>query len=279
MTFDRPLRFEIAYQNAITKLLQKFFKIPKFQTWNEVQQILQEYNSASQFLSGFAKQLATNMITHIAAQNANSWREAARVGGRGSIIYNLLRRELYEPKMRNRLYFLIQSNAQFISTVPQRIAERTTHHVQQQFMQGRRSEYIMRDLTPYMQSLRKYEVQRIARTEVAKADTAITRTRAESIGLEWYRWVTAHDARVRTSHNHMNDVLINWNDPPSPEALVHEKNVGNYHAGNIYNCRCVALPLVELTDVRWPTKVYNSGRITQMSRLQFERISGNTIAA
>lgn len=279
MNFERPLRFEIAYGRAINSLLLKFFKIPRFETWNEVQLLLREYASSAKLLSEFATRIASAMVTHVAAQNAVSWREAARQGGRGSIIYELLRRELQEPRMRNRLVFLIQTNAQYISTVPQQVAERAVHHVEKQFMAGRRSESIMHDLAPYMRGLRNFEIQRIARTEVAKADTAITRTRAESIGLDWYRWVTAHDARVRESHKHMNQVLVNWNQPPSPEALVHERNVGYYHAGNIYNCRCIALPLVHLSDVRWPSKVYHSGRIVRMSEREFKSVAGVPIAA
>lgn len=277
--FERPLRFEIAYEQAIMRLLRLFFKIPAFETWNAIENVLQSYLSSARFLSEFATNLAKSMVTHLAVQNANSWREAARQGGKGRLIYQMLRNEMRQPKMRDRLTFLIQSNAQFISTVPQRVAEHAVHHVQQEQMAGRRSESILHDLTPYMQNLQTFEVRRIARTEVAKADTAITRTRAESIGLNWYRWVTAHDARVRTSHRNMNDVLINWDDPPSPEALVHEKNVGHYHAGNIYNCRCVALPLVHLSDVKWPHRVYDNGNISNMSETRFVKTTGIQIAA
>jgi SPP1 gp7 family putative phage head morphogenesis protein len=270
--FERPLRLEVAYENAITRLLQHFFKIPTFETWNEAQQLVHEYATTVKYLFGFAQKLASNMITHVGIQNANSWREAAHTAGRGSLIYNLLRTEMNQPKMRDRLYFLIQSNAQFISTIPQEVAARTVHHVQQEQMAGRRSEDILHDLAPYMRELKKWQIRRIARTEVAKADTAITRTRAEELNLNWYKWSTSHDARVRKSHRHMSEVLVNWNDAPSPELLVHEKNAGSYHAGNIYNCRCIALPVVAVDDVDWPSKVFTNGRILRLSKTQFMRL-------
>lgn len=271
--FERPLRLELMYEHAITKLLQTFFKIPSFQTWNQALEMLHDYHSTIKFLAGFAQQLASNMVTHVSVQNAHSWREAARVGGKGQLIYNLLQTEMQRPKMRDRMTFLIQSNAQFISTIPQDVATRTVHHVQQEQMRGRRSEDILSDLAPYMRDLKKWEIRRIARTEVAKADTAITRTRAEDIGLNWYKWSTSHDARVRRSHRHMSEVLVNWNDPPSPELLVHEKSEGNYHAGNIYNCRCIALPVVDFDDVVWPSKVYADGNIKRLSKTQFSKIA------
>jgi SPP1 gp7 family putative phage head morphogenesis protein len=272
MPFERPMRLEIAYEHSITRLLQKFFKIPEIETWNQAQKLVKEYATTVKYLAGFAAQLASNMVTHVSVQNANSWREAAHIAGRGSLIYTLLRNELHQPKMRDRLHFLIQSNAQFISTIPQDVAARTVHHVQQEQLAGRRSSDILHDIAPYMRELKKWQIQRIARTEVAKADTAVTRVRAEELGLNWYKWSTSHDARVRKSHRHMSDVLVNWNDPPSPELLVHEKTAGSYHAGNIYNCRCIALPLVSVDDVNWPSKVYAHGNINRISKSQFTRM-------
>jgi hypothetical protein len=72
----------------------------------------------------------------------------------------------------------------------------------------------------------------------------------------------------------MNGVLINWNDPPSPESLAHEKSVGHYHAGEIYNCRCPALPVLSLSSLSWPHKVYIHGSIKRLSRKDFLLVSG-----
>ena len=67
----------------------------------------------------------------------------------------------------------------------------------------------------------------------------------------------------------MNDVLVSWNNPPSPELLVKEKDVGRYHAGNIWNCRCYSEPLIDIDDVKWPHKVYINGSIQKMSKARF----------
>jgi SPP1 gp7 family putative phage head morphogenesis protein len=277
MSFERPLRIEIAYESAIDKLLMEFFKLPLLETWNDVLDLFKQYTTNVSIFQNFAQTLAARMVTAVSIQNANSWREAATKSTKGRQIYQMLRQEMQQPRMRNRLHFLIQNNAQLISTVPQTVAAHAVHHVQQEQMKGRRAEDIMRDLRPYMRSLKDWQVKRIARTEVAKADTAITRTRAEDIDLNWYIWETSGDARVRDSHAKMQGVLINWDDPPSPEALSREKPVGHYHAGNIYNCRCIALPMVDVSDVHWPNKVYSNGRITTMSLSQFKRL--NAIAA
>jgi len=185
----------------------------------------------------------------------------------------MLKNEL-KGDLRIKLHSLIQENTQYITTLPSDISERAVHYIQQEQMKGRRAEDIIKDIQPYMQHLKNYQIQRIARTEVAKADTAITRVRAESIGLNWYEWATSRDARVRPSHRKMQGVLVNWSDPPSPEALIGERSVGHYNAGNIYNCRCPALPVLSLNLLQWPHKVYTQGRITSMGMKQFLLVSG-----
>lgn len=271
--FHRPLRLELAYESAIQRLLERLFKLPSLDTLADLYRYIADYQQAYSVIQGFATQLATGMITQVAFKNAQSWREAARQASKGRIIYEMLRQEMCGP-LRDRLHFLIHQNAQLISSVPANIAVRASRYIQQEQMKGRRSEDIVRDIEPYMQHLKQFQVERIARTEVAKADTAITRARAESINLNWYQWATSEDARVRDSHRFMDGVLISWDDPPSPEALIHLRSVGHYHAGNIFNCRCVALPIVTLKEIHFPARVYRLGRIERMTKNQFMAISG-----
>lgn len=271
--FQRPTRFELIYQQEIRRLMDQFFALPTTSTLGELNARLVEFAQARNFIQGFAHRLATNMVTMVAQGNSRSWRAAATKASKGRLIYSMLRAELKGP-LGLSLRSLIQENTQYISTLPESIASRSVHYIQREQMKGRRAEDIVKDIRPYMQHLKEYQIQRIARTEVAKADTAITRVRAESIGLNWYEWATSQDARVRDSHRLMNGVLINFSDPPSPEQLAKEHNVGHYNAGNIYNCRCVALPVLSLNLLQWPHKVYTQGRITLMSRKQFLLVSG-----
>ena len=247
--------------------------LPSAQTLGEINQRMVEFSQLRNFIQGSAARLAAKMVTMVAQGNSRSWRQAATKASKGRFIYSMLKKEL-QGGLGDRIAGIVQSNAEYISSLPNNIAERTTAYIQRETMKGRRSEDIMKDIKPYMQHLKNYEVQRIARTEVAKTDTAITRVRAESIGLNWYEWETSHDARVRPSHKIMNGVLINWNDPPSPESLAHEKSVGHYHAGEIYNCRCPALPVLSLSGLSWPHKVYIHGSIKRLSRKDFLLVSG-----
>jgi uncharacterized protein with gpF-like domain len=77
----------------------------------------------------------------------------------------------------------------------------------------------------------------------------------------------------------MQGVLVEWNDPPAPELLVGKSGEGYYHAGNIYNCRCIAMPLVSIDDVSWPHRVYTNGKVQTMSLAAFKRLQRVPLAA
>ena len=110
----------------------------------------------------------------------------------------------------------------------------------------------------------------IARTEISKISTGLTKSRSKTIGADFYIWRTSKDIRVRDSHKHMEGVLINWNDPPSPEQLIGKKSsLGKYHAGEAPNDRCFPEPVINVEQVTFPAKMYRNGRIERISKEKF----------
>lgn len=80
----------------------------------------------------------------------------------------------------------------------------------------------------------------IARTEVARAASALTQARAEHIGSDGYIWRTSGDADVRQDHKDLNGRFIRWDSPP-----IADKASGvRAHAGCIYYCRCYPEPVI-----------------------------------
>jgi SPP1 gp7 family putative phage head morphogenesis protein len=244
----------------------------------EIIEALTSYVTRTPAFRDLARSAASRMVTGLMHDGARSWREAARSGMRGRDIYAALRNELKGP-VGIRVQQLVDENAELISTFPDAMASRVNTFIERESQKGRRAEAIARDLQEQFPDVSRSRINLIARTETSKASTALTRSRAESLGLDWYVWRTSKDARVRDSHEIMDRVLVNWNDPPSPEALNDEKSHGNYHAGNIFNCRCYPAPVIDLGRVKWPSKVYTGGQIQQMTRARFERMSGHSRAA
>ena len=208
-----------------------------------------------------AREAAQAMVTNLLKDGARGWRQAARLGSKGKMIHQALKGEI---KGNEAFYAIISQNAKLIQTVPETMAERLSAKMAKGQMAGKRPEELMKDIQREFPHLSAVQARRIARTETSKASTAITRVRSESAGLLWYVWCTSDDSRVRDSHAKMDGVIVSWKKPPSPEELVREPSYGHYHAGEIFNCRCYAAPLVSTDDVTWPHKVYYMGRIQSM---------------
>lgn len=224
----------------------------------------------------YAEATATKMVTHLFTDSGRTWRQAAKVNSKGALIYQALVEEMSGP-LGAAMSVQIQRNAQFIQSVPADVARQMTKHIMSQSMAGVRYSDIAKDLHGMFLHMTDVKANLIARTETAKTATALTQSRSEMLGVQWYRWRTSEDARVRDSHKIMDKVLVPWNDAPSPEKLDKEKDVGRYHAGCIWNCRCYAEPLIDLDFIEWPAKVYYGGSIIPMSRKWFERLSGGQV--
>ena len=74
------------------------------------------------------------------------------------------------------------------------------NYIRSENLKGERPESIASGILRKLPGHDKKDVERIVRTVVGMADTAFERARAEELGLEWYAWESAQDARVRDSH-------------------------------------------------------------------------------
>ncbi len=229
----------------------------------------------------YAEEAARSMVTMLFVDGARDWREAARMSGRGRDIYDALRTELLGP-VGSAFYAEVGRNAELIRTLPLSVANRVTSYIADETAKGRRPDAIAEEIAAMFPRAARASAQLIARTEVAKTQGTLTRARAENAGIPAYVWRTSEDQRVRDSHRHMDGVIVLWDEPPSPERLIGKKNPpAPYHAGGIFNCRCVSLPLVRPDDVDWPHPCYHAGAVRMTRRAEFEGLlaPGSRLAA
>ena len=77
----------------------------------------------------------------------------------------------------------------------------------------------------------------------------------------------------------MDGVYCLWSDPLNPERLFpradgHDSGAP-YHPGNIYNCRRIALPVVDENDFHFPARVHYHGKIyTVGSMAALQKLTG-----
>lgn len=273
--WEAQRRIEADYDRALRRLIQRSWQIigidpDLLNPWDFVRRLERLAGTGS--FDHFATAAAKKMVTQTFSDTAKTWREAARNGSQGRLIYNMLRHELNGPT-GNTVYALIDRNAKIIRSMPFDLAGQATRYIQAETVKGKRHEQIAKELLEKFPKMTASKTATIARTEASKSHTALIQARADRLGIAWYVWRTSQDGRVRDSHKNMAGVLCRFDTPPSPELLAGEKNVGAYNAGEIYNCRCYPEPLIDITDVSWPHRVHYGGRIVTMSKEQFQRIA------
>ena len=226
----------------------------------------------SEPFNSFVYSAVRRMVTPIAVQNMRTWRMAAKKATKNPSLYRMLMSEINQG-LKSDIEIQIEENASLIKTLPTDVAEKVTKDISDMALKGMRASEIAKVIREQTDKHSRASAKLIARTEVSKTTTALTKARCDNLDLHWYVWRTMEDGdRVRKSHRIMEGVLVNWNEPPSPEALAGEKSVGNYHAGNIWNCRCYPEPLIEIDDISWPHKVYTNGKIQTMGKMQFKQM-------
>lgn len=81
----------------------------------------------------------------------------------------------------------------------------------------------------------------LARDQVLKFNAQLTESRQTAAGVTHYEWSTSGDERVRPAHAELDGTIQSWADPP----VVDEKDDRRAHPGEDYQCRCVAIPILD----------------------------------
>ena len=267
-------RLERNYEKILKVIQNQFFQaISNKNNANEMINMLKVISRQHSFET-YCQEIALKMVTSVYQKTEGNWRKAAEQNTKGREIYEVLKKEKQNLLMENVIQKLIEQNAYFIKTLPLDIASDITKYIEKETTKGRRAEELVQEIKIKFPEKTKANAKCIARTEISKAQSALTKTRAEILNIQWYIWRTSQDERVRNAHKHMEGVLVSWKDPPSPEQLSKSKyQYGKYHAGEIFNCRCYAEPIVDIRFVKFPRKVYYNGRIVRMTKAEFLTLS------
>ena len=272
--FSPTQRLQRAYAKGIQEIVKRILP-PVTASGNvTVEEWLAELAARSQAtdVQEASELLAKRMIHWTNVRNAKTWREAAAKSQQSRQLYALLQKEM-QGATGAAVRRLVLANAHYIRSIPLEAAQHLVNEVAAAQQAGARPATIGKMMRQRFPELLRSRVRLISRTETAKASTALTQARCDELDIDFYRWVTSKDQRVRRSHREMQGVVVPWSQAPSPEALVGEKNAGHYHAGEIYNCRCYTAPILTLDDVAFPAPVFWNGAVHQMTKQQFKQIA------
>jgi len=190
------------------------------------QRRLKEYAEA---VEPWARQAAANMVRKVTARNEGAWREAAARWG-------IDLRGLLAADVSRAVQARIDENVKLIQSIPSQAAERVAELAHETLLYGQRVDQLM-DKVMAVGDVARSRAKVIALTEVSKAGTALTRSRAEAVGSEGYIWRTARDGQTRPSHRAMEGRFVRWDSPPTLDGMTG-------HAGEFPNCRCYPEPVV-----------------------------------
>lgn len=234
-----------------------------------ITQALQEYTNN---LYAWAKKKIGGLIYNLNKDSEAKWKRLSMM------ISRRLRREMETFPIDPLLDRYLLDNVGLIQSMPLKAAQKVQQVVLENLKTG---EYRAEGLVDQIMNIGHVTENRanlIARTEISRMSTGLTKARSEVLNMNWYVWRATHDVRVRASHLHMDQVIVNWNDPADPEQLNHEKkSYDHYHPGEIFNCRCFPRPMVRVDDVSWPAKIYRNGKIDMMRKSDFIALSAGQI--
>jgi SPP1 gp7 family putative phage head morphogenesis protein len=273
--WNNSKKIETQYRKSLNSIVDTLKKVANTsKDINEYNKKMDTFQKSDSFYN-YMYLAVKKMVTPISINNEATWRKAARKASKSSMIYRSLMAELSQG-LGLTDNEQINRNATIISTLPLNVAEKVTSRVKVQTLNGLRASEISKIISKETDKYARASAALIARTEVSKTTTALTRSRSENMQVRWYIWRTALDGdRVRKSHRKMEGVVVNWQNPPSPELLVGEppaKGNSNYHAGEIYNCRCYPEPIIDPDDLDYPVKVYKNGSIIKMNKKEFSEV-------
>ena len=118
---------------------------------------------------------------------------------------------------------------------------------------GTRVETIAKQLRDEMGVTRR-QAALIARDQVLKLNSAVTKKRHEAAGITEYLWRTSGDASVRPEHRKLEGKRFAYDDPP-----VVAKNGDRARPGEYFQCRCTMEPIIEGVDKTETTEAAATG--------------------
>lgn len=154
------------------------------------------------------------------------------------------------PEIAKFMEVKTAENAALIKSIKNEYVDNISKVIRDNVMAGERSTRLITEIKD-RGGVSERKAKFIARDQTAKANSDLTQIRAEALGAKTYIWSGSLDERERTDHLAMEGKLCRWDDPTvysDDDGATWKKRsaIGGVElqVGKDYNCRCVALPVV-----------------------------------
>jgi SPP1 gp7 family putative phage head morphogenesis protein len=135
-------------------------------------------------------------------------------------------------------------NTELITSIPEELLGKVGAAVNQAFTSGQRAE----SLSSLIDDIGEGEsgearARLIARDQLNKMNAGFNRVRQDDLGIESYIWWTSQDERTRTEHRALHGRTFRWDEPGPLAGTIDGEPC---HPGEDCNCRCDAIPVVNI---------------------------------
>ena len=182
-------------------------------------------------LDGWANAIASTMLSQVENSNKKYWLTLASHLGAS------IRSQQQTDAIAQVSRTLVREQVTLIKSLPLEAAKRAQDLALEATTKGKRAADVARQIMD-SGDIAKNRANTIARTEIHKANAAMTEARAKYVGSSKYIWRTAGDEIVRESHAAMEGVVCDFDDPPTLD------DGDSYNAGEGVNCRCFSEPII-----------------------------------
>lgn len=191
----------------------------------------------SKLIEPWARRQAAKMLEKVARKNKTAWNKNSKEIGK------LIKEQVAEAHLGRVAASLMDEQVDLIMSLPLRAGLRVQQLAREAAYSGTRASRLSEIILEMDKTgeVSESDADRIARTEVARANSVITQTRAEAAGSTQYLWRNSGDSAVRpaheTLHGHKLDGMVfDWKSPPT----LDDGTTG--HPGTFPNCRCYPEP-------------------------------------
>ncbi|MEW5804904.1 MAG: phage minor head protein [bacterium] len=133
----------------------------------------------------------------------------------------------------------VEKNVTLIKSIPADSLKKVEDMVRHTVERGVSTEALIQNIVDEF-GLARNRAHLIARDQIAKYLGKMTELRQKDVGVTEYIWSTSKDERVRPKHAAVDGQKFSWDDPPAVGSKGEK-----YHPGQDYQCRCVALPVLD----------------------------------
>lgn len=179
----------------------------------------------------FLKRKIQQMIDAVNNFNMNEFRQSLKSAIGVDVFQS-------EPKLEEMTELWVKENITLITSVENQYFDRLENIISDAVRNGTLTPEVTKQIQD-LTGVSKRRAQLIAVDQIGKLNGQLTKYRQTMAGIQEYIWRTAGDNRVRPAHMLRNGKKFKWSNPP-PDG----------HPGMAIRCRCVAIPVIDLDNLK-----------------------------